>query len=181
MKLAATASRRERALVANSSENRTVLEANVGSATPVRNGRSSKRDERLAARLLFRWRFPGDFFQPSPVITVDYLRSALMCLSLGQIGTAAPRRYQSRAIPRTEESNRAARQTERFLCQTEKTTSASSPSATRARCVKVWQATARGKGCCDERRRCRHFQTFDPNTRAQTSEARQMSAVSAGD
>jgi hypothetical protein len=44
-------------------------------------GNSSKRDERLAARLLFLLRFPGDFLQLPPAsMAADYLPSGLMCL-----------------------------------------------------------------------------------------------------
>ena len=96
--------------------NRTVLEANVGSATPVpRTGVAASEMKGLQPGSYFA----GDSLEISssrpPPIAADYLPSAQMCLSLGQIGMAAPRRYQSRAILRTEESNRAARQTERSL------------------------------------------------------------------
>jgi hypothetical protein len=57
-----------------------------GPPTPVRDCRgsgecaSSKRDERLAARLLFPWRFSGDFPAAAAAITADYPPSAQMCL-----------------------------------------------------------------------------------------------------
>ena len=92
------------------------MEANVGSATPVpRTGVAASEMKGLQPGSYFA----GDSLEISssrpPPIAADYLPSAQMCLSLGQIGMAAPRRYQSRAILRTEESNRAARQTERSL------------------------------------------------------------------
>jgi hypothetical protein len=93
--------------------------------------------------------FAGDSLKISssrpPPITADYLPSALMCLSVGQIGMAAPRRYQSRAILRTEESNRAARQTERSLMSNPKDDLRFIPRQ-HAQGVKVRQASARGKG-----------------------------------
>jgi hypothetical protein len=86
MKLAATASRRERALVANSSENRTVLEANVGSATPVpRTGVAASEMKGLQPGSYFA----GDSLEISssrpPPIAADYLPSARRCLLLGGV------------------------------------------------------------------------------------------------